>query len=160
MVTKEELRKRKERLQKYLSLIRTTAGWSTSELGEKLGVSRQMISNLENGRNETTVMQYRAIRNVLSEEIEEAPENEMKMLNDVIRVLVDFPENYSEEEKEIVLSDAKLLAPSIVARKTTRLIASEKWCVLAGALLAATVAMAEMKKTGKSKEEEYEKEKE
>ena len=46
-----------KRLQKYLSVIRTSAGWSASELGEKLDVSRQMISNLENGHNKMTMMQ-------------------------------------------------------------------------------------------------------
>ncbi|MCI7482076.1 MAG: helix-turn-helix domain-containing protein, partial [Clostridium sp.] len=58
-----------ERLQNHLALIRTSAGWSTTELGEKLGVSRQMISNIESGRNKMTMMQYRAIRHALNEEI-------------------------------------------------------------------------------------------
>lgn len=127
-----------ERLQKHLALIRTTAGWNTSDLGKKLDVSRQMVSNLENGRNKMTMMQYRAIRNVLDEEIENSKAaNDTQMLKDVIQVLVDEPERFSLEQRNQVLSDANLLAPSIVAKKTTREKASSTWVkVLAGAAIA------------------------
>lgn len=127
-----------ERLQKHLALIRTTAGWSTSDLGKKLDVSRQMVSNLENGRNKMTMMQYRAIRNVLDEEIENSKAaNDTQMLKDVIQVLVDEPELFSLTQRNQVLSDANLLAPSIVAKKTTRKNASSTWVkVLAGAAIA------------------------
>ena len=128
-----------KRLQRHLSLIRTCAGWSSSELGAKLGVTRQMISNLENGRCQMTVIQYRAIRNVLSEEIEASREdNDTQMLTDVIRALVDEPELFTSEERDRILSDANLLAPSIVSKKTTRKKASSTWvAVLAGAVVAA-----------------------
>ena len=107
-----------KRLQKYLSVIRTSAGWSASELGEKLDVSRQMISNLENGHNKMTMMQYLAIRQVLAEEIEQSSENnDTQMLRDVIRVLVDDYDSFNDEERNQVLADANLLAPSIVKKK-------------------------------------------
>ena len=125
------------RLQNNLSLIRTSAGWSASELGAKLDLSRQMISNLENGRNKMTVIQYRAIRNVLDEEIDRsAAEDDTQMLKDVIRVLVDEPESFTEEQRNQVLSDAKLLAPSVAAKKTTRKKASMTWAALAGTVVA------------------------
>ena len=130
-----------ERLQNNLSLIRTCAGWSAAELGDKLDVSRQMISNLETRRNKMTVIQYRAIRNALDEEIEKSrAEDDTQMLKDVIRVLVDEPESFTEEQKNQVLSDAKLLAPSVVSKKTTRKKASITWVTaLAGVVVAAVV---------------------
>ena len=130
-----------KRLQKYLSVIRTSAGWSASELGEKLDVSRQMISNLENGHNKMTMMQYLAIRQVLAEEIEQSSENnDTQMLRDVIRVLVDDYDSFNDEERNQVLADANLLAPSIVSKKTTRKKASLTWATaLAGGLLAVAV---------------------
>lgn len=130
-----------ERLQKYLNLIRTSAGWSASDLGAKLGVSRQMISNLENGHNKMTIMQYRAIRNVLDEEILHSKvADDTQMLEDVIRVLVDEPENFTVEQRNQVLSDANLLAPSVVSKKTSRKKASVTWITaLAGTAIAATV---------------------
>ena len=125
-----------ERLQNHLALIRTSAGWSTTELGEKLGVSRQMISNIESGRNKMTMMQYRAIRHALNEEINTSNENDTRMLEDVILVLVDEPDSFTDEQRTQVLSDANLLAPSIVSKKTTRKKASTAWVgALAGVLL-------------------------
>ena len=129
-----------ERLQKHLALIRTCAGWSATELGDKLEVSRQMISNLENGRNTMTMMQYRAIRNVLTDEFEASPED-TQMLKDVIRVLVDEPESFTDEQRNQVLSDANLLAPSIVAKKTTRKKASSTWVAALAGVLVAGVAI-------------------
>lgn len=129
-----------ERLQKHLALIRTCAGWSATELGDKLEVSRQMISNLENGRNTMTMMQYRAIRNVLTDEFEASPED-TQMLKDVIRVLVDEPESFTDEQRNQVLSDANLLAPSIVAKKTTRKKASSTWAAALAGVLVAGVAI-------------------
>ena len=129
-----------ERLQNHLALIRTSAGWSTTELGEKLGVSRQMISNIESGRNKMTMMQYRAIRHALNEEIASTNENDTKMLEDVILVLVDEPDSFTDEQRTQVLSDANLLAPSIVSKKTTRKKASTAWVgALAGAVIAVAV---------------------
>ena len=130
---------RVERMQKYLSLIRTSAGWSTTDLGRKLDVTRQMISNLESGRNRMTMIQYRAIRNALDEEIQQSEAaNDTQMLKDIIRVLVDEPEKFTDEQRNQVLSDANLLAPSIVAKKTTRKKASSTWvAALAGAAIAA-----------------------
>ena len=129
-----------ERLQKHLALIRTCAGWSATELGDKLEVSRQMISNLENGRNTMTMMQYRAIRNVLTDEFEASPED-TQMLKDVIHVLVDEPESFTDEQRNQVLSDANLLAPSIVAKKTTRKKASSTWAAALAGVLVAGVAI-------------------
>jgi transcriptional regulator with XRE-family HTH domain len=131
-----------ERLQKHLSLIRTCAGWSASELGKKLGVSRQMVSNLENGRNKMTMMQYLAIRQVLDQEIARSSQSDdTQMLRDVIRVLVDEYDSFTDEQRTQVLADANLLAPSIVSKKTTRKNASLKWVTVLAGVVVATVAV-------------------
>lgn len=48
--------------QKNLKRFREFAGWTQAELGEKLGLSKQNISNLENGRINMTVLHYYALR--------------------------------------------------------------------------------------------------
>ena len=129
-----------ELLQKYLSVIRTSAGWSAAELGNRLDVSRQMVSNLETGRNKMTRMQYLAIRQVLAEEIECSRDaDDTRMLEDVIRVFVDDYDSFTDEQRNKILEDANLLAPSIVSRKTTRKKASVVWAtaLTAGAVVAA-----------------------
>lgn len=135
------MEERMERLQEYLAIIRTSAGWSAAQLGEKLGVSRQMISSLENRRNKMTVMQYRAIRNVFSEEIEASPEEDTKMMRDIIQILVDEPEKYTEEQKRQVIESANLLSPSVVAKKTTRSKASMAWVAAIAGVIVGTVAV-------------------
>ena len=44
-----------KRLQQNLLAIRKFAGWTTENLGEQIGVTKQTISNLENGKTEMTL---------------------------------------------------------------------------------------------------------
>jgi len=133
------IEEKRDRLQRNLALIRTCAGWNAASLGEMLGVSRQMVSNLETNQSKMTVMQYRAIRQVFAEEMENSPDD-TRMLDDLLKALVDEPEKFTSEQLNQILSDANLLAPSIVTKKTTRKKASTTWGVaLAGALVAAVL---------------------
>ena len=48
------------RLQENLQLIRRMAGWTAKELGEKIGVTRQTINNLERlEKSETKPNEYK-----------------------------------------------------------------------------------------------------
>lgn len=57
-----------EKLQDNLPSLRRLAGWTSEELGEKVGVTKQTISNLETGRTQMSKIQYIAIRTVLDYE--------------------------------------------------------------------------------------------
>ncbi len=59
------------RLQENLERIRGAAGWTAQRLADEIGVSRQTISSIENGRSVMTKTQYLAIRTVLNFEIAE-----------------------------------------------------------------------------------------
>ena len=48
--------------QKNLKIFREFAGWTQAELGEKLGMSKQNISSLENGKIKMTVLHQYALR--------------------------------------------------------------------------------------------------
>ncbi|EMC58600.1 helix-turn-helix transcriptional regulator [Streptococcus mutans OMZ175] len=59
-------------LQANLSSIRNIANWTAKELGAKIGVTKQTISNLENSNGQTNNLnstQYLAIRSVIDHEI-------------------------------------------------------------------------------------------
>ena len=58
-----------EKLQKYLPLIRSAAGWTAEELGKKIGVTKQTISNLENQKTKISKTQYLAIQMVISQKL-------------------------------------------------------------------------------------------
>ena len=68
-----------EKLQKYLPLIRSAAGWTAEELGKKIGVTKQTISNLENQKTKISKTQYLAIQMVISQKIA----NVMKLMMDI-----------------------------------------------------------------------------
>ena len=116
------------RLPRHLPLIRSCAGWTAAALGEKLGVTRQTISTIEQGEEKykMTRMQYLAIRKVLDDEIASA-KDETQMLYVVLDALVDHPEKYTPEERTEILGNAKLLAPAIVKAPTERKTASKTW---------------------------------
>ena len=56
-------------LQNNLKTIRTILNWTLEELADKIGVTKQTISNLENIKTEMTKMQYIAIRTILDYEV-------------------------------------------------------------------------------------------
>lgn len=69
-----------ERLQKNLLLLRTIAGWKADEFAEKIGVSRQYYSELENGSNnrKLTKSVYLAIRYIYEHEQNEDVQQVLK----------------------------------------------------------------------------------
>jgi transcriptional regulator with XRE-family HTH domain len=83
-------------LQQNLLSIRKIAGWTAEQLGDKIGVTKQTISNLENGRTEMNFTQYIAIRSILDHEIETNKENEV--LPQVITILLDKNDEINEED--------------------------------------------------------------
>ncbi len=95
-------------MQKNLSAIRKIAGWTAEQLGEKIGVTKQTISNLENGKTPMTLTQYIAIRSVIDFEIQTNKEN--TVLPEVIEVLLNRYEEYSDEEREQIFEKVKTVA--------------------------------------------------
>lgn len=128
------------RMQENLLLIRRTVGWTAEEFGEKIGVTRQTINNIESGRNKLTKTQYIAIRSVLDAEIVMKPED-TEMLKVLLDVFVDHPGNYSEANRRELLSKANMMAPSILAGTTTRADVSKEWIKAAGSVVGASVLM-------------------
>lgn len=107
------------RLQEHLLLIRRTVGWSAAELGQRIGKERQTINYLESKKYELKKTVYLAIRKVLDDEIAASPDD-TKMLQVLLEVLVDHPDNYSDQERREVLNKANMIAPSILAKSATR----------------------------------------
>ena len=64
-ITKAKIRN----LQNYLPAIRKLFGWPTAVLADKIGVSKQTISNLENKKTKMSKTQYIAVKAVMEYEI-------------------------------------------------------------------------------------------
>ena len=70
-------------LQEHLSAIRKLLGWSAAVLGDKIGVTKQTISNLENKKTVMTKTQYIAFRSVMEHEIRNKNELDLDSLSDI-----------------------------------------------------------------------------
>lgn len=122
------------RMQENLLLIRRTVGWTATEMGEKIGVTRQTINNIESGRNKLTKTQYIALRSVLDAEINSSPED-TEMLSVLLEVLVDNPEKYGEKVRSVLADKANLMAPGILVGSASREKVSKAWMADAAALV-------------------------
>ncbi len=122
-----------ERMQKNLLLIRRTIGWTADEFGNRIGVTRQTINNLEAGRNKLSKTQYIAMRSILDAEMMQYPE-ETEMLKLILDVFVDNPDKYPDKEKEQLLLKANMITPSILAGSTPRKVVSKELIATAAAL--------------------------
>lgn len=127
------------RMQENLLLLRRVVGWTAEELGEKIGVTRQTINNIEYGRNKLTKTQYIAIRSVLDAEMIQYPE-ETQMLRMLLDVLVDNPNKYKKADRDEMLNKANLMAPSILAGSTSRKNVSKEWMSAVSLLLGAAMS--------------------
>lgn len=87
----DNMQKKIDAMQRNLYQLRKIAGWTAEELANKLGVSKQTISNLENKKAKLSQVQYIAIRAVFEYEKASNP-----VLSKVMSVLLD------EEEEEII----------------------------------------------------------
>lgn len=84
----DKKQKQTQLLQQNLRSIRQIAGWTAEQLGERIGVTKQTIGDLENKKRPMNLTQYLAIRSILNEEISTKPEN-ANVLQQVIEILVD-----------------------------------------------------------------------
>ncbi len=108
MDNKKQQIKEIERLQDNLAAIRKIAGWTSEQFGRKIGVTKQTISNLENKKTPMTLTQYIAIRAVIDYEIQTNEEN--KVLPQVIEILLNRDEDYTQEEYEKISESVKTIA--------------------------------------------------
>ena len=87
------------RLQDNLSTLRKICGWTTQQLGDKIGVTKQTISNLENGKTTMSKLQYMGLRLVFQDEVEVSSSENAKLLKLAMDKLLDA-ELSSEEMDE------------------------------------------------------------
>lgn len=97
-----------EKLQKYLPLIRNAAGWTAEELGQKIGVTKQTISNIETLKTRMSKTQYLAIQMVISQKI--ATTTNDTTLANIMKMVFETDEeetiDYSQVEKAITAVQA------------------------------------------------------
>lgn len=100
-------------LQNNLKTIRTILNWTLEELADKIGVTKQTISNLENIKTEMTKMQYIAIRTILDYEV--ATVEKDNGLAEVLTLLFDD----EKQLKELISENKRSDAAKVIASATS-----------------------------------------
>ncbi|WP_027206956.1 helix-turn-helix transcriptional regulator [Butyrivibrio fibrisolvens] len=125
---------RRQLFQNNLRLIRGIADWQSQKAAEMIGVSRQTYSAWENGASNMTRTQYYAARWVL----EKAPFDEIKrkIIDDVLRALVDEPEKFTDEQKKNIKEEAKMIA-SVQKTDISQEFIKHNWAMTVGKIFVA-----------------------
>lgn len=94
-----------ERMQNYLGTLRRSLGWTEAELGERIGLSRQMISMLENKRCVMRKMQYLAICKVVEDEIRDkiewsGDEHELYLTQIILECFIKDDDGWFDSEED------------------------------------------------------------
>lgn len=108
-------------LQQNLSVIRKVAGWTTEDLGNRIGVTKQTISNIENKKTKLTLTQYIAIRAVLDYEIQSSPDN--VALAQVVDILLNKDGEFSDEEEKKISDAVEIISSAAVGGAGTAALA-------------------------------------
>ena len=109
-----------ERLKQNLQFLRICTGWTASEFGFRLGVSRQTIHTFErNQKYMLTKMNYLAIRKVFDDEVKGSGQDG-EILEILLDCLVDRPEQYSKSETDEIRLNSGLLAASMMKDPSKR----------------------------------------
>ena len=119
-------------LQNHLSSLRKIAGWSMQELGDKIGVTKQTISNLENHKTLMTQTQYIAIRTVLDYEINTNKEN--TVLAQVVELLLNKSDSLTNEEYKNLITGVEIIAATAVGGITGSALGAVSAGVMGGVL--------------------------
>lgn len=113
-------------LQNNLKDIRLILNWTSSDLGNLIGVTKQTISNLEKLNNRLTKLHYIALRTVIDFEIENLKTTD-KDRADRAELLLNFfdeSEKYAaSENKSIDLEQISEVSSLIAASSTVKLAA-------------------------------------
>ena len=106
-------------LQSHLSMLRKLYGWTMEQFGDRIGVTKQTVSNLERGKPKMTKLQYIAIRSVFESEAKERDGEEKEILLKILDLVCDPDPDVSEVQRSEALNTAAVAAGSGVAAAAT-----------------------------------------
>lgn len=116
--------KTRQILQDNLKSIREILNWTSADLGDLIGVTKQTISNLETKNSKLTKLHYIAIRTVVDFEIEKLKSTDsdraeracmlLEVLSKAEEENLDFDE-ISQASKLIVSSTSAMIAGKIIS---------------------------------------------
>ena len=102
-------------LQNNLEMLRKLFGWTAEQIGNRLGVTKQTILNLEHGKLAMSKIQYIAIRSVMEAEAMSREGEEKENLLKVLSLVFNENKSITEEQREKALGVAKVVSTATAA---------------------------------------------
>ena len=99
-----------EELQTNMQTLRRLAGWTVEELGNRIGVTKQTISNLESRKTRMSFPQYIALRAAFENEVQNGGN---MMLHEAIRLLLDEKGKLTDSEYGNIKSGIEAVAAAV-----------------------------------------------
>lgn len=141
VVDMKDIEKEIALLQENLEMLRKLFGWSAEQLGNRLGVTKQTVLNLEHGKPIMSKIQYIAIRAVFETEANIREEEEKRNLLTVMNLIFNEDNKVSEKKKKDALDAAKVMANATLASKDKAMVTKTMAGALAGIGIAAGALM-------------------
>lgn len=130
-------------LQRHLSMLRKLYGWTMEQFGDRIGVTKQTVSNLERGKPKMTKLQYIAIRSVFESEAKERDGEEKEILLKILDLVCDPDPDVSEVQRSEALNTAAVAAGAaasgVAAAATIKVLTSS--LISSGLFVAAPAAI-------------------
>lgn len=129
-------------LQNNLKAIRLILNWTSSDLGNLIGVTKQTISNLEKQNNRLTKLHYIALRTVIDFEIENLKKTDRDRADraEMLLNFFDESEKYAVSENKSIDFEQISEVSSLIAATSTVKLASKIMGPLAPIIGAPVVA--------------------
>lgn len=125
-------------LQDNLEMLRKLFGWSAEQLGNRLGVTKQTVLNLEHGKPIMSKIQYIAIRAVFETEANSREEEEKRNLLTVMDLVFNENSKISDKKRKDALDAARVMANANVTSKDKAMVTKTMAGTLAGIGIAAS----------------------
>lgn len=108
-----------EELQNNLETLRKLFGWTAEQLGDRLGITKQSVLNLEKGPNRGGVkmskIQYIAIRAIFEAEANSRKGEEKENLLTVLGLVFNNNPEITSEQRQSALDTAKVVSSATVS---------------------------------------------
>ena len=125
---KEEI----ELFRRHLTTFRKLAGWTATDLGEKVGLTRQTIIHLETSPNSMSTIQYIAFRSLFEQRAELQAKKQNPILKDSMAYLLSDQKKDPNRENQV-----NVIAAAKAGGATTNQILSVINALLPAAIVAA-----------------------
>lgn len=102
-------------LQKNLEMLRKLFGWTAEQVGNRLGVTKQTVLNLEHGKPVMSKIQYIAIRTVMETEAMSREGEEKENLLKVLSIVFNEDKSITKEQREKAINAAKVVSTATAA---------------------------------------------